>query len=148
MMFLLGVLGCFAAVSAFAVILETPRKYVLHDGIVGGIGGFVYLFSIEKGLDVVMASFLSALAIALMSHTFARIFKAPVTIFLIAGILPTVPGAGMYRIVYYLIANDNARSNYYLIQTLEVAGVIALAIFITDTLFKVRIKKENPKEKP
>ena len=90
----------------------------------------------------------SLLAIALMSHTFARIFKAPVTIFLIAGILPTVPGAGMYRIVYYLIANDNARSNYYLIQTLEVAGVIALAIFITDTLFKVRIKKENPKEKP
>lgn len=141
MMFVLGVLGCFAAVSAFAIILETPRKYVLHDGIVGGIGGFVYLLSVNLGQDVVLASFLSALAIALMSHTFARIFKAPVTIFLIAGILPTVPGAGMYRIVYYLIANDNARSSYYLIQTLEVAGVIALAIFIMDSIFKVRIKK-------
>ena len=141
MMFGLGVLGCFAAVSAFAIILETPRKYVLHDGIVGGIGGFVYLLSVNLGQDVVLASFLSALAIALMSHTFARIFKAPVTIFLIAGILPTVPGAGMYRIVYYLIANDNARSSYYLIQTLEVAGVIALAIFIMDSIFKVRIKK-------
>ncbi|MBU3877960.1 threonine/serine exporter family protein [Faecalicatena sp. AGMB00832] len=141
MMFVLGVLGCFAAVSAFAIILETPRKYVLHDGIVGGIGGFVYLLSIQMGQDVVMASFLSALAIALMSHTFARIFKAPVTIFLIAGILPTVPGAGMYRIVYYLIANDSERSSYYLVQTLEVAGVIALAIFIMDSIFKVRIKK-------
>lgn len=144
MMFVLGVLGCFAAVSAFAIILETPRKYVLHDGIVGGIGGFVYLLSVNMGQDVVLASFLSALAIALMSHTFARIFKAPVTIFLIAGILPTVPGAGMYRIVYYLIANDNARSSYYLIQTLEVAGVIALAIFIMDSIFKVRIKKTGP----
>lgn len=93
------------------------------------------------GADVVLSSFFSALAIALTSHTFARVFKAPVTIFLIAGILPTVPGAGMYRIVYYIIANDSAKSSYYLIQTLEIAGVIALAIFIMDTVFKVRFKK-------
>lgn len=141
MMLLFGVVGSFVAVAAFAVLLETPRKYLLHAGIAGAIGGFVYLFSIQMGIDAVLASFFSALAIALTSHTFARIFKAPVTIFLIAGILPTVPGAGMYRIVYYIIAGDSAKSSYYLVQTLEIAGVIALAIFIMDTLFKVRIKK-------
>ena len=37
------------------------------------------------------ACFLSALVISLLAHIFARIFKAPVTVFLIAGILPTVP---------------------------------------------------------
>lgn len=141
MTLILGVAGCFIAVAAFGVILEIPRKYLLHAGIAGAIGGFVYLFSVQNGMDAVLASFFSALAIALTSHTFARIFKAPVTIFLIAGILPTVPGAGMYRIVYYIIANDSAKSSYYLTQTLEIAGVIALAIFIMDTLFKVRIKK-------
>ncbi|PWJ48266.1 threonine/serine exporter family protein [Faecalicatena contorta] len=140
-----GVVGSFVAVAGFAILLETPGKYLPHAGIAGAIGGFVYLLGIEGELNVVLASFLSALAIALTSHTFARIFKAPVTIFLIAGILPTVPGAGMYRIVYYIIANDSAKSSYYLIQTLEIAGVIALAIFIMDTLFKVRIKKiEKP----
>jgi len=140
---LLGVAGCFVAVTAFGALLETPRKYLLHGGIAGAIGGFVYLFSIQEGMGVVLASFFSALAIAITSHTFARIFKAPVTTFLIAGILPTVPGAGMYRIVYYIISNDRSNSSFYLIQTLEIAGVIALAIFVVDTLFKVRIRKKD-----
>lgn len=141
MTLLLGVAGSFAAVAAFGILLEAPRKYLLHEGLIGAVGGFVYLFSVQNQLGTVLAAFLSALAIALMSHTFARIFKVPVTVFLIAGILPTVPGAGMYRIVYYIIANDSARSSYYLIQTLEIAGVIALAVFIMDTLFKVRLKR-------
>ena len=66
---------------------------------------------------MVPASFFSALAIAFMAHLFARIFKAPVTVFLIAGILPTVPGAGMYRIAYSIVANDRAGCAYYLLQT-------------------------------
>ena len=103
---LLGTVGSFVAIACFAVLLECPRKYLLHAGCVGAVGGGVYLFSMDLGLNVVLASFLSALVIALFSHTFARVFRAPVTIFLIPGILPTVPGAGMYRIVYYVMAGD------------------------------------------
>ena len=134
--------GCFLAVSAFAVLVETPRKYILQAGFAGACGGWVYFFSMQRGVDTVPACFLSALVISLMAHLFARIFKAPVTVFLIAGILPTVPGAGMYRAVYYMIADDRAQSSFYLMQTLEIAGVIALAIFIMDALFRLRPRKE------
>lgn len=135
---LLVAAGCFVAIAGFAILLETPRKYIFQAGIAGAGGGEVYFFSVQHGLDVVLASFLSALVIALLAHTFARIFKAPVTVFLIAGILPTVPGAGMYRTVYYILLNNRANASYYLIQTLEIAGVIALAIFIVDALFRIR----------
>ena len=91
----------------------------------------------HHGVDVVTASFFSALAIAFIAHLFARVFKAPVTVFLTAGILPTVPGAGMYRIAYSIIANDRAGCAYYLLQTLEIAGMIALANFIVDAIFRV-----------
>ena len=137
-----AVLGSFIAIIGFAVLVETPRKYVLQAGIAGACGGGVYFFSSQCGLDVVTASFLSALAISLLAHIFARIFKAPVTVFLIAGILPTVPGAGMYRTVYYIIADDRTHAAYYLVQTLEIAGVIALAIFIMDALFRLRPRKD------
>ncbi len=143
MTWLLGTLGCFAAITAFALLLETPKKYLLHAGIIGAIGGGVYLYCVQQGMSPVPASFLSALAIAFASHTFARIFKAPVTVFLIAGILPTVPGAGMYRTVYYIIANDREKSAYYLLQTLEIAGMIALAIFIVDAVFKICFRKAS-----
>lgn len=116
---LMGVVGSFVAIIAFSVLLETPGKYLWQTGVVGAIGGGVYLLCTHRGVDVVPASFFSALAIAFMAHLFARIFKAPVTVFLIAGILPTVPGAGMYRIAYSIVANDRAGCAYYLLQTLE-----------------------------
>ena len=139
MTLLFGIVGSFIAITGFAVLLETPKKYLLHAGVTGAIGGGIYLYCTQREMDVVLASFLSALAIAFVSHVFARVFKAPVTVFLIAGILPTVPGAGMYRIVYYIIANDREMCSYYLIQTLEIAGMIALAIFIVDTVFRFHV---------
>lgn len=139
---ILKVIGAFIAITAFSLLIETPRKYVYLSGCVGAVGGLVYALCTDLlHTGTVSASFWSAFAIALMSHTFARLFKAPVTLFLIAGILPTVPGAGMYRIVYYIILGEMDKAGYYLIQTLEIAGVIALAIFLMDSLFRVFLQR-------
>lgn len=131
------VLGAFIAIYSFAILLESPKKYLWCSGVVAAVGWLVYVFSGDNGLGEVFATFLSAASIALLSHIFARIFKTPVTVFLIAGILPTVPGAGMYRIVYYMIQKDTQMSSYYFISTLELAGSIAMALFIVDGMFRV-----------
>lgn len=81
------VLGAFIAIFTFAVLQETPKKYLGCAGIVGAVGWLAYLLSEHAGADTVLATFISAMTITLISHTFARIFKAPVTVFLIAGIL-------------------------------------------------------------
>ena len=130
------ILGAFLSILAFSVYLETPKKHIIKAGLVGAIGGFVYLAALQLRGGDVLASFLSALAVAIVSHIFARIFKTPVTIFLVAGILPTVPGAGMYRIVHHLLVEDEAKAAFYMIQTLEIAGAIALAIFLVDSVFR------------
>lgn len=133
---IIKVIGAFLAILSFAILLETPKKYLGYAGIVGAVGWFVYLLALEGGANDVFATFLSAAAIALVSHVFARVFKTPVTVFLVAGILPTVPGAGMYRIVYYFIQNDTAMASYHLTITLELAGAIAIALFIVDAVFR------------
>lgn len=134
---IIKVIGAFLAILSFAIMLETPKKYIVFAGIVGAVGWFVFLFAGNLGANDVLATFLSALTIAFISHVFARIFKMPVTGFLIAGILPTVPGAGMYHIGYYLFQKDMDMMAYYMTSTLQVAGVIAAAIFIVDAVFRV-----------
>lgn len=128
--------GAFLAIYSFAILLETPRTYIFCCGIMGAISGFAFLLAEKMGVSVVSASFVSALVAALAAHIFARVLKTPVTIFLIAGILPTVPGNGMYQIVHYIVLGDESRVGYYLTQTLEIAGVIALAIFVVDSIFQ------------
>ncbi len=131
------VIGAFIAIAAFAIMLETPKKYIGYAGAVGAVGWFVYLLSQKFGSDEVMATFLSAMAISFVSHIFARTLKVPVTVFLIAGILPTVPGAGMYRIAYSVIEGQSDMTAHYMLTTLELAGVIAIGIFIVDAFFRV-----------
>ena len=77
------------------------------------------------------------MAVAFFSQVFARVQKTPVNVFLVAGILPTVPGAGIYRTVYYLIHNNSNQCTYYLTQTIKTAGAIAMGIFVTDSLFRI-----------
>jgi len=134
---MIKVLGAFLAIYAFAIVLETPKKYLWCAGVVSAVGWFVYLQSQQVGMDDVMATFLSATAISIVSHIFARVFRAPVTVFLVAGILPTVPGAGMYRIAASFIAGDSGMAAQNLIVTLELAGVIAMGIFLVDAVFRL-----------
>lgn len=134
------VIGAFIAVVAFSIVLEAPKKYLIYGGIIGAAGWGIYLL-IVNDVGVVMANFISALIIALLSHSFARIRKAPVTVFLIPGIMTLVPGGGMYKAVYYFIQGDRITATKYLNETLAIAGVIALAIFIIDSIFRICTKK-------
>lgn len=136
MSMIIRILGVFLSIFAFSVYLETPKKHIVKAGFIASIGGMIYLICTNLELGEIWASFLSALAVAFVSHVFARIFKTPVTLFLVAGILPTVPGAGMYRTVHHILLKDEVMAAYYMMQTLEIAGAIALAIFLMDSIFR------------
>lgn len=134
---ILQIVGAFVAMYWFAVLIETPKKYLPMAGVVASIGWFVYLSCENLGAEAVLATFFSALTVTFISHVLARKVKTPVTIFLIAGIIPTVPGATMYRIAYYVILGDNDMSIHYLMEMFKIAGAIAVAIFIVDSIFRI-----------
>ena len=93
---IIQVIAAFAAIFTFAMALEIPKKYLINCGFIGAAGWFVYLVVLQR-FGMMTANLLGAAAITLLAHFFARIKKAPVTIFLIPGFLTLVPGAGLYR---------------------------------------------------
>lgn len=135
--------GVFWAMTALAVLLDTPKKYLLHTGMIGALAGLAYMLAVEYGFGNVWASFLSAVFAAFMANICARIYKTPVTLFLVIGILPMVPGAGMYYTVHYLLEREEKLASRYLLETIEVAGAIALAVFVVDSIFRVFTLKQN-----
>lgn len=135
------VFGAFLSVFGFSILLDVPKKFVVLSAGIGAFGWFIFLNVDNQRHSVVMATFVSGIFIALISHSMARVFKAPVTVFLIAGILPLVPGKGMYDTVYHLLKHDTQGAGNTALETLMVAGAIALAIFIMDTIFRMFQKK-------
>lgn len=91
-------IAAFIAIVGFGLLLEVPQKHIIHAGIAGAVCWLSYLTVLEMGYSLIAAAFWSSIFVALLSHSFARMFKAPVTVFLVSGILPTVPGASIYRL--------------------------------------------------
>ena len=65
---------------------------------------------------------------------------------MIPGFLTLVPGAGLYRSVHYFFIGNRSMGAAYLVQTLQIAGVIALGVFMVDSLVEI-IGKETKRRK-
>ena len=66
----------------------------------------------------------------------ARILKTTVTTFAISGLIPLVPGKGMYMTMLYLVNGDMAAAGSFGLTTLASAGIIALGIMVVSTFYK------------
>ena len=66
----------------------------------------------------------------------ARILKTTVTTFAISGLIPLVPGKGMYMTMLYLVNGDMAAAGSSGLTTLASAGIIALGIMVVSTFYK------------
>ena len=141
---IIQILSVFAVVAVFSFLLEVPRHFVPYSALVGAAAWWVYLLITGHGGNSLEAAFLSSLMVALFSHLLARIKKAPVTVFLVSGILPAT---SIYRCVYYLIQDATDLSILYLIETLQIAGAIAMAIFIMDSFFRLFLTYQSRRAK-
>lgn len=139
----LQVVSAFVGVVTLAVVFQVPKRYLLLTGLTGAGGWLVDLVVTEVTENAILSSFLAAFLVAVLSQIFARVSKAPVTIYLVTGILPLVPGVGMYRTVYYLLQSNTEQTSYFFSYTLQVAGMIALAIFVVDSFCRILYRKRN-----
>ena len=118
------------ATIAFGITFQVPRRHYLAAGITGAVGWMVYIFGVELlGMSPAIATLVATLPLTGCARFFSITHKAPVTIFLLPGIFPLVPGAGIYYTAYYFIQGNNALALSNGISTFKVA--VALAIGIT-----------------
>ena len=126
----------FIAVLAFAILFHAPQREWAPCGLTGMVGWVVYWLAVQGGVSVVAASLYGTLALALLSRVLAVVRRCPVTVFLTGGIFPLVPGAGIYYTVYAFITGDNAGALFKGVETLKIAGAIALGIVLVLALPK------------
>ena len=90
-----------AGTLSFAILFACPRRLLPYCALVGGVGWLVYELAVLLGADSTTASLLAVIPLTLLTRVLAILFKAPVTVFLLTGIFPLVPGAGIYYTAYY-----------------------------------------------
>ena len=117
-----------------AVLFQVRKENIFAAAIGGGLGCLVNECGLALGLGTFFSIFLASLALASYSEIMARVRKTTVTTFLISGLFPLVPGAGMYYTMLAIVHNDLSEALSTGISTLSTAAVMALGILFVSTL--------------
>ena len=102
--------------------------FKLLDGVMGEIG----------------CNFAATVTVALLSEIFARMLKAPATVFLIIGIVPLVPGGGLYYTMDALIDGDMALFAQKGIRAAGIAGAIAAGSSLVSSVARILPRRKRP----
>lgn len=120
----------FFSTITFVILFNAEPRHLVYCGLVGSATWFVYYFVIKYVPGIALSNFLAAFTASIISLQMARKLKAPVTVFFTGGIFCMVPGAGIYQTMYYLLGRELSIGANRLLNTLEVAALIAIAIAV------------------
>lgn len=130
----------FIASACFGVVFNAPKKSLLQCGFVGSIGWCIYIYLVTYHTNAIVASLVGAIVIAMISHYCSRIYKTPMIIFSVAGIIPLVPGGLAYDAMRNFVENDYSTALALAAKAMMIAGAIAIGLVISEVIFQIIMK--------
>lgn len=124
----------FLSTVGLSILFNIRRKHIILAAIGGGFAALIHqqlLLSYENGL---LAAFIASLVVSIYSEILASIQKAPSTTYVIPGVLPLVPGAGMYYTMLYLSEGNLSQAAGFGYQTVFAALAIACGIIVAPSI--------------
>ena len=129
-MMLNGVLA-FVGTIGFSIIFNVPRRELLFCGIGGALGWLLFTTLEDSPFIGVL---LGAMVVTCVSRILSVRRKMPATLYIIPGIIPLVPGVGIYFTMFFIVTGEHYEALLRGVQTLGMAGVIALGLLIVLSL--------------
>lgn len=125
------------ATCGFAIFFNVQPKLLLWTAPIGALGWLVYVLGVFNYENPMIYSFTAAAVISLCSEILARRLKQPAILFVIPGILPLVPGVGLYQTVYSIMFKKYGLAATIGTKSVIVSIGIALGILVVASLSRV-----------
>lgn len=148
MPFVIKIVAGVISTVGFAIIFRLKPSHWLFAAIDGLVACFCYFAFSELLDDVFWPNALAAFFTAFLAEIFARVCKAPSTVFLLPGCIALVPGGTLYYTMSNFLSENYTEASQYLLVTVEVGvaigGGIIVASIMRLALFKFieRIKRK------
>lgn len=155
-----GIWFGFAALG-FAILFNVPQRALLVIWLIGAAGGLTKLILMQGTIGIVIASFVGATLVGILSVSAAHNKHAPPLVFSIPSVIPMVPGAFAYRMMLGLIklagtpvtsesyfqtlaeTTSNGLKTMFILLALAVGVAIPMLISRRETIKKIRHKSDS-----
>ena len=135
MFILVHLITSFIASAAFGVIFNVPKSALLKCGFVGMVGWIIYIILESRlGIDMVLATLVASIFIAIISQMFAKVYKMPIIVFNVSGIIPLVPGGLAYDAMRHFVENDYNMAVQMAAKAFMISGSIAIGLVFSEVI--------------
>ena len=124
----------FLSSLCFGVLFNIRGKNLIIASLGGGLAWLTYLISGRLQPSLVFSLFLASMVGSIYSEIMARLYKNPVTMFVICAIIPLVPGGGMYYATLEAVKGNFTVALTKGAETLFSAGAIAVGIVLVASI--------------
>ncbi|SEG27519.1 threonine/serine exporter family protein [Paenibacillus sp. UNC499MF] len=124
----------YIASAAFGIIFNVPRNTLIQCGFVGMMGWLVYIALVRSDTNAIVATLAAAFFVTVISRVFARLYKTPIIVFSVAGIIPLVPGGMAYDAMRSFVENDYNLAVQLAAKAFMISGSIAAGLIFSEVM--------------
>ncbi len=127
--------ACLAS-SAFGLVFDLRGKTLIYGAMGGGFGWVIYRL-LDPLTGYALAFFVAAVFVSVYAEVMARLRKMPASVYILVGMLPLVPGEGIYLTMSTLVSGDYLGFSEVSRKTFGSAGILALAILLVSSVARL-----------
>ncbi|ADG82691.1 hypothetical protein Tfer_1025 [Thermincola ferriacetica] len=110
------------------VTLRIPPSALFTAGITGMLGWTANKVAVGSGMPELVAVVIGALVVGTLGEFFARVQKQPVTVYVVSGIIPLVPGLVAYNSMLAFLENRFIDGLKLFFQAFLIASYLATGL--------------------
>ena len=127
-------LWSFGASACCCFYLNTAYRHIFWGGLLGAVSWLLYKVVFYYCSSLALSYMAGSFAVALLAEILASVLHAPATVFLLPGLLPLVPGGGIFSMMRYAVLQQFDKSLHTGYETIVEALAIALGVAVAASL--------------
>ena len=121
----------------FAMLFNIRGRKLYFAAIGGFLAWSAYLLTEFFSANPYICGFTASAVLTFYAECMARVYKTPVTLFLVSAAIPLIPGAALYRTMNCLMHYDFQGFSQESIYTLLFAASMSAGITLTTVFFRM-----------
>ncbi|MDR1495312.1 MAG: threonine/serine exporter family protein, partial [Clostridiales Family XIII bacterium] len=127
----------FLMTIGFCLQMNAPRRQMVIASLIGAVGMFVLVGGPRIGQGALLTCFIGTCVIATLAEVASRAGRDATTVFIIPGIIPFVPGLGLFESASAILSNNITSGIEKGASAIITAGSIALALIVVATVARL-----------
>lgn len=107
------------------------------------IGWFIYVSCTQLALDAIPSTLIAAFVVTVISQLFSKLYKTPIIVFSVSGIIPLVPGGLAYDAMRNVVEDNYDIAVQLAVKAFMISGAIAIGLVFSEVINQIIRKSER-----